>query len=268
MTGTTGGPGDTADVLMGLVVVVTRPAGEDEALSRILVGLGADVVRLPMIAFEPPADPDPLERSLDRWEEYDWVVFTSPRGVSWVADALVARGSDPERRPPRRLAVVGPSTAAAAQSVGWVPKLVPERFDAEGLLESIDRRGEPFSGARVLLPAAEVARETLATGLRDRGAHVDVVIAYRSAAPDTIEEGLIAGLLTSASPTLVTFTSPSAARHLFDLAGVAVLGLPVAVIGPVTAEAARGLGYRVVAVPDHHTLEGLAGAVRWWWEGR
>ena len=268
MTRTEGGPDDTAKVLTGLVVVVTRPAGEDEALSRTLADLGADVVRLPMIAFEPPVDPDPLERALDRWEEYDWVVFTSPRGVSWVARALVARGSDPERCPPSRLAVVGPSTATAARGVGWASELVPERFDAEGLLEELDRRGERFSGARVLLPVADVARETLATGLRDRGAHVDVVIAYRSATPETIEEGLIEKLLASASPTLVTFTSPSAARHLLDLVGAAVLGLPVAAIGPVTADAARGLGYRVVAVPDHHTLDGLAGAVQRWWEGK
>ena len=79
---------------------------------------------------------------------------------------------------------------------------------------------------------------------------------------------MIAGLLASASPALVTFTSPSTARHLLDLLGAAVLGLPVAAIGPVTAEAAQGLGYRVVAVPDHHTLDGLADAVQRWWEDR
>jgi uroporphyrinogen-III synthase len=268
VTRTEGGPSDLAKLLTGLVVVVTRPASEDEALSRTLADLGADVVRLPMIAFEPPVDPEPLARALDRWEEYDWVAFTSPRGVTWVAEALVARGSDPTRRPPRRLAVVGPSTATAARGVGWAPELVPERFDAEGLLEAIDRRGESFSGVRVLLPVADVARATLAAGLRARGAHVDVVIAYRSDAPKTIEEGLIAGLLASASPTLVTFTSPSAARHLFDLEGATALGLPVAAIGPVTAEAARGLGYRVVAVPEYHTLDGLVGAVRRWWGER
>lgn len=268
MTSVEGGTGDATKVLDGLVAVVTRPAGEDEALSRMLVGLGADVIRLPMISFEPPLDASPLARALDLWDEYDWVVFTSPRGVTWTADALVTRGSDPDRNPPRRLAVVGPSTAAAARGVGWEPVLVPERFDAEGLLEEIDRQGEIFSGARVLLPLAEVARETLATGLRDRGARVDVVTAYRSSAPETIEEGLIASLLVSESPTLVTFTSPSAARHLFDLAGGSVLELPVAAIGPVTAEAARGLGFQVVVVPDHHTLDGLASAVRWWWEQR
>jgi len=266
VTKTEGGPGNAAKSLTGLVVVVTRPAGEDEDLSRVLGGLGADVVHIPMIEFQPPANPDPLERALDRWEEYDWVMFTSPRGVTWVAEALVTRGSAPDRHPPRRLAVVGPTTAAVARSVGWTPELVPERFDAEGLLEAIDRRGERFSGALVLLPVAEVAREVLATGLRDRGAHVDMVIAYRSAFPETIEERMTTGLLSSASPTLVTFTSPSAARHLFDLVGEVVLRLPVAAIGPVTAEAARALGYRVVAVPDHHTLDGLADAIRRWWD--
>lgn len=263
-----GGRAGTEKPLTGLVVVVTRPAASDESLTRILSVLGADVVHLPMIAFKAPADPEPLEQALGRWEEYDWVAFTSPRGVTWVAEALRARGSDPKRVPPRRLAVVGPSTAAAAQGVGWAPELVPERFDAEGLLEAFDRRGERFSGARVLLPVAEEAREILAAGLRERGAHVDVVITYRSANSETVDPGLITRLLGSPSPTLVTFTSPSTARHLLELIGARVLELPVAVIGPVTADAARALGYRVVAVPDEHTLDGLAHAVQRWWETR
>ena len=221
-----------------------------------------------MVVFEPPRDAEPLAEALSRWEDYDWVAFTSPRGVAAVIDAFAELGSDPRGRAPRRLAVVGPSTAAAATAIGWTADLVPERFDSEGLLEAIDRRGEPVSGARFLLPVADIARETLPAGLRQRGARVDVVVAYRSIAPAEIDAARVTDLLGGALPVLITFTSPSAARHLLERAGPAVLRVPVAAIGPVTAAAATALGYRVVAVPEDHTLQGLADAVRRWWVSR
>ena len=254
--------------LAGLAVVITRPAEPGEPLTRALAEAGAEIRALPMVAFEPPSDPEPMESALSRWEDYDWVAFTSPRGVAAVADGFAARGSDPRGHAPRRLAVVGPSTAAAAVELGWTPDLIPERFDSEGLLEAMDRRGGSLTGARILLPLADIARETLATGLRERGAHVDSVVAYRSTMPAQVDPSHVADLLGGDRAVLLTFTSPSAARHLLERAGRVVLEAPVAAIGPVTAAAAAALGYRVVAVPADHTLEGLAAAVCRWWETR
>jgi uroporphyrinogen-III synthase len=96
---------------------------------------------------------------------------------------------------------------------------------------------------------------------------VDHVVAYRSVTPDAAD-GAGPAVLAGDGPVLLTFTSPSAARHLLEQMGPAALELPAAAIGPVTATAAAALGYRVVAVPDEHTLEGLAAAVRGWWERR
>ena len=268
MTRAAGEPSGTPPPLAGLRVVVTRPAVDVEPLTRALTALGAEVHHLPMLAFEPPPDPGPLARAVAQWEAYDWVAFTSPRGVTAVAEAFRASGSDPGRRPPPRLAVVGPTTAAAARAVGWAPELVPERFDAEGLLAAMDGLSEPLSKLRILLPVAEAARETLAAGLRDRGARVDVVIAYRSTGPASLAPESAAGLLDDARSTLITFTSPSTARHFLVQMGARVLELPVAAIGPVTADQARALGYRVVAVPDDHTLDGLTAAVLSWWQGQ
>src|SRR5262245_12232558 len=131
--------------LAGLTVVVTRPARPDEPLSRALAADGAEIRALPMVAFEPPLDPQPLEDALDRWDDYDWVAFTSPRGIEAVARAFASRGSAPEGRRPRRLAVVGPSTAAAARELGWEPDVLPTvRFESEGLLEALQRRAAPL----------------------------------------------------------------------------------------------------------------------------
>jgi uroporphyrinogen-III synthase len=261
-------PEDGARPLAGLVVVVTRPGAGDEPLTHALAALGAEVRPLPTLVIEPPTDPAPLERALARWSSYDWVAFTSPRGVAAVAEALSARGSDPRAHPPRRLAVVGPTTAAAARTVGWSADVVPARFDAEGLLGALDRRGVVLAGARVLLPVAEAARATLGAGLRARGAQVDQVVAYRSGAPADFDEARAAALLQVDRPLLLTLASPSAARNLIDLLGPRVLAFPVAAIGPVTGEAARELGYTVVAQPEAHTLEALAEAVIGWWRAR
>ncbi|MSR36651.1 MAG: uroporphyrinogen-III synthase [Gemmatimonadetes bacterium] len=254
--------------LAGLAVVVTRPGAGDEPLTRALEALGAEVRAMPMLLIGPPTDRAPLERALERWDGYDWVVFTSPRGVAAIAEAFASRGWDPRAHPPRRLAVVGPTTAAAAARAGWSADIVPDRFDAEGLLGAFEQRGVALAGTRMLLPVAEAARETLGAGLRVRGAQVDQVVAYASTAPASVDEARAAELLGGARPVLVTLTSPSAARNLIDLVGGRVLALPAAAIGPVTGDAARRLGYEVVVQPEEHTVEALVQAVLRWWASR
>ena len=90
------------------------------------------------------------------------------------------------------------------------------------------------------------------------GAEVHAVTAYRTVsvedpdpdALDQIEQGV----------DLVTFTSPSAVRSFHRLVGGEVVA-DAGVIGPVTADAARDLGYRVAAEADPFTIAGLVEAI-------
>ena len=143
--------------------------------------------------------------------------------------------------------------------------LVPERFDAEGLLEALDHTAVSLAGAHVLLPLAEGAREVLPEGLRARGARVERVAAYGSvpAAPADLQE--LSACLRDGSLRLLTFTSSSATRSLLATVGERVLAVPVAAVGTVTAETCRELGYRVVTVAEEHTMDGLVHAVVTWW---
>ena len=59
--------------------------------------------------------------------------------------------------------------------------LVPERYIAEGLLESLASR--VLKGQRVLLPRARGARDVLVDGLADCGAVVDDLPLYEAAVP-------------------------------------------------------------------------------------
>ncbi len=244
--------------LEGFTVLVSRPEDKVEALAAPLEGLGAAVVRFPALTFAPPESPEPLRRAALDLRSYDWVAFTSPRGVR----ALVAAWAGTGTPGPRRVAVVGSATAEACREAGWAPDLIPERFDAEGLLEAFDRSAGPLEGRRVLLPLAEAARDVLPRGLEARGARVERVVAYRSVFPEDVQVKPVVRLLQEARVDLLTFTSPSTAENVLEALGDPVLGVPAAVIGPVTAEAARALGYRVAGVADPHTVDGLVQAVR------
>jgi uroporphyrinogen-III synthase len=119
-------------------IVVTRPAGQEEALARGIEALGHEVVLCPLLAVEPLGN-DPIDVS-----GYDWVIVTSVNGARELRRRM--HGT------PRRLAAIG---AATAEALGGAD-LVPAVSTQEGLLAEL-----PRPAGRVLLAAAEGARRLL-----------------------------------------------------------------------------------------------------------
>ena len=153
--------------LEGKRVVVTRPREHAGALVDGLERLGAIASVVPLIAIEPLEDGGELRRLVERGG-YDWIVFTSVNAVRAAGPAV--------RRAAAKTAAVGPVTTGALRELGVEPAFVPERFAAREIADGL----EPLAGARVLLPQSEIAEQSFADGLRDRGAAVDVVDAYRT----------------------------------------------------------------------------------------
>lgn len=236
-------------LLTGRTVVVTRATDQAGSLSSVLADHGAKVVELPVVAIEEPADGGKaLSAALTLTDRYDWIVMTSPNGARRVADRLA-------RPTTARLAAIGPKTAQPLSAAGHPVDLVPDRAVAEGLLESF-----PSSDGtgRVLLVRAETARHILPDGLRDAGWDVDVVVAYRNVAPAVDPEVLA----KARSADLVTFTAESTVRRYHDLAGSPTPAM-AACIGPISAAAARQLGFTVVEA-EPHSVAGLVDAVMAW----
>jgi uroporphyrinogen III methyltransferase / synthase len=245
-------------------VLVTRPPPGGQELAALLEAAGFQAHLFPMLEVRPPEDASALRHAAARAAagSYDWIALTSANGVRAFSDALAeARGGQREG-PPARLAVVGAATAAAAAREGWSVDLVTERYTAEGLVEAFARF--PVEGKRVLLPVAEAARSTLPEGLRARRAEVDVVVAYRTVVPRSDDVERLRALLRGGALAVATLASPSAAEGLLEVLGTDALAVPVAAIGPVTAEAAEALGFRVVAVAQPHTADGLVESVLAW----
>jgi uroporphyrinogen-III synthase len=208
-----------------LRVAVTRASAQARELVERIEAIGCDAVLWPLIAIEPlagePVDP----------RGYDWVIVTSRNGAAELARRLVA--------PPRRLAAIGPGTAAALREHGLEPALVPRVSTQEGLLAEL-----PQPAGRVLVAAAEGARTVLVDEL---GA--DFLALYRTVELEPADVP---------DADLVLLASPSAARAL---ARSRARVLPVLAIGPQTAAAARGLGLELAGEADRHDLDGLVAAL-------
>jgi uroporphyrinogen-III synthase len=208
-----------------LRVVVTRPREQSAELVRRLELLGYEVAVCPLIAVEALAD-EPVDV-----DAYDWVVVTSPNGASELLRR--ARGGL------RRLAAIGPGTAAALHAAGHEPALVPRVSTQEGLLAEL-----PRPAGRVLLAAAEGARRLL---VEELGADFLPLYRTRELRPATFPAGA----------DLVLLASPSAARAYAALR----VDAPAVSIGPQTTAAALARGVKIAAEAQTHDLEGLVGAV-------
>lgn len=239
--------------LRGRRVLVTRQRSQSESLASLLEARGAEVLQVASIEIVAPEDLRPLDGALEALDRYDWVVLTSATAVKAVLSRLTVLGLYPKlgAGTGRRIASVGPSTTAALRASFPEDRVALEPAHdarAAGLVAAF--AGEKLVGRRILVPASSLARTELAEGLREQGAVVDVVAAYRPVEPPGLKEAVLQSL--SRGFDLALFASPSAVEAFARAAGERAQGLAVVVIGPTTEAAAReaGLDVRGVATPS------------------
>ncbi len=237
-----------ATILRGRRIVITRPADRARHLADRLRALGAVPIVFPTVKIE-PADPAAHDAAIGTLDDYDWIVYTSANGVEAFFARLLRAGKNCGDVARRKVAAIGPVTARSLAERGVTPALVPGEYVAEAILAGLgDVRGQRF-----LLPRADIAREALAVGLRERGALVTEVAAYRTVGAAGPPPDL-------AGADAVTFTSSSTVRHFVE-SGASVGEAKVICIGPVTAATAQALGLVVHAVAGEYTEDGLIEAL-------
>jgi uroporphyrinogen III methyltransferase/synthase len=185
---------------------------------------------------------------------YDLLCLTSANGVELLFERLAGAGLDARALAGVRVAAIGPGTAATLRTHGVIADVVPERFVAEGLLDAL----ADAPPRRALIARAAQARDTLAHGLRARGAEVDVVALY-----ETVAEPLTAEQLAAvATADYITFTSSSTVTNLLEATGRGGLGHARLVsIGPVTSAALRERGLDADVEATRHDIDGLIEAL-------
>jgi uroporphyrinogen III methyltransferase/synthase len=250
--------------LFGKRILVTRAKEQAGEFSRLISAQGGEPVECPTIAITDPPTWEALDQAIAQLASVDWLIFTSMNGIAPFMNRLYKHQRDSRALASLKICCIGPRTAQELMRYGLRTDLVPDDYQAEGVLESFRRIG--VSGRRILIPRAEVARELLPADLTAMGAEVSVVPVYRTVKPDAAMAQLTQRLADK-TIDVMTFTSSSTVRNFVSLfesqEEMARLteGIPVACIGPITAETARELGLSVTIQARQNTIPALAEAV-------
>ncbi|MFP4892284.1 fused uroporphyrinogen-III synthase HemD/membrane protein HemX [Paraburkholderia sp. EG304] len=247
-------------------VVITRPAGQSSELVERLEAAGIASLDFPLIDIAPVIDDAPLCAALASLERYALVVFVSPNAVDhafarhheiWPhalpvgvvgpgsVHALARHGvSAPEHR------VISPAAGADDESTS---------FDSEGLFAAIEAQfgAAGFEGKRVLIVRGDGGREWLSERLREAGAEVDTVAAYRRIVPEpSIGAWARVHELLAGAPHAWLLTSSEGVRNLQELAHEHLTAgeieqlkhAPLVTPHPRIAQTARALGFDRITV--------------------
>ena len=248
--------------LSGKCVAVTRPREQSAEFVGLLNAMGAKIIEVPTIEFAPPTNRKALDDACNSANTFDWIVFTSAKGVEAFIERFIALENDIQSLKHIRFCAVGPATAAKLTDYQLSVSAVPKEHRGEAVAKLLN---DYVRGTRVLLPRADLAGTNLPDALRHAGADVHDVIAYRTI-PVQSKRHDVYTMLIEKQIDVITFTSASTVRNF-----VAMMGTPsvpellthtlIATIGPVTADAARSLGMNVAIVPKKHTVSALVEAI-------
>ena len=187
-----------------------------DPLSRELKELGLTVLAWPAVSVT-RTDPAALRAALNTAGGVDWIVFASRHAVAAVLAELAQAPAG------IKIAAIGRATAQVLRQRGWPVDLIPEEASAAApwcrpsrARPELTRR----SAAGTCYPASSRALPLIAAGLRQLGAEVSQVEAYRTGGAPLDIAGCRDWIAREAVGA-VTFTSPSAVDELARALGAA-----------------------------------------------
>ena len=223
-------------------ILITRPAGRGEKLSRMLRDLGAEVLHIPTIRTST------IHGSLagENISGYDWIGFTSVTGVHALFELLRESGRDIRELGGAKIAAIGGATADALREHGLKVDFVPEVYDGVHLAGGLSHFGGKILMFRALNGTPEINNTFTKYGISIRE-----ICIYRTDYVKLIH--------VPKDINIIIFTSSSTVRSFCgsvkDMRGVRAV-----CIGKQTANEARNAGFYDVVVAEQASVEGIVKA--------
>jgi uroporphyrinogen-III synthase len=244
-----------------MAVLVTRPHPDDEITAAALRARGFEVLRAPMLRFEPVAFHDDMDA------RYGAVIVTSANALRAIGPHL--KGHRLLELP---LFAVGEHTAAAARRAGFT-HVIPANGDAGSLrdlvLASVKAKRLTKASTLLYLAGADLARD-LASELGERGFRVVTQTTYRMVPVASLPRETCDAFAANQVEAVLHYSQRSA-RAFLDAARAAgveisALAIPQCCISAEVASVVRDAGATQVVVaasPDENALfEALDRALR------
>jgi uroporphyrinogen III methyltransferase/synthase len=244
--------------LAGWKVLVTRPRALVSETAQKLRERGAEVLELPSICTRVIEENEALTQALDRIQDYQWLVFTSPTGVDLFFEELNKREKDIRLLGNAKIAAIGEGTRKKLKSRGLLADFIPIVYDGDSLGREL--AANLNGGEKILIPRAEKGNENLVRFLEEAGALVEDLPVYQTFWESSrlidekaeFEKGAI---------DCVVFTSASTVKGFVESTkGLDYTGIKAACIGKQTKAAADSYGMQT-CMAEKATIDSLVALV-------
>ncbi|MHC4686292.1 MAG: uroporphyrinogen-III C-methyltransferase [Planctomycetota bacterium] len=222
--------------LFGRSIVVTRDARGNADFAAKIVQRGGNPIEFATIKIKPLTLTDQFLRTLAKFAEYDWIIFTSGNGVTVFFEALQSLSKDARVFASAKIAAIGSETAAKLSQFGINADFVPSVFTGKELANELITYTN-LNGRKVLLLRSQLASKELVELLTQAGAEVQDVAVY-TAVEEQSDSAPLTEKINNGRVDWLTFASPSSVRVFFEQIPGEVVNssdVKVASIGPVTS---------------------------------
>ncbi len=238
---------------------------------------GFELIKFPTIKIIQSKNCKSLDVAIKKIDVYNYLIFTSKNSVNFFMRKFFAAGNTKKNLRNVKVCAIGRKTAEEIKKWKIKVDLVPDKFNAEGLVKKIIKevikglrvrgferqKDGVFKGLRFLLPRGEKTKEILPAKIRKLGGKIDSPVLYRTVKPE-VDKKQIKKILDQKF-SAVAFTSPSAFDNFTEMLGEKadefLRNTLIAVIGSVTAKAVKKAGFSVSIMPQTATIESMSNEI-------
>ena len=193
-------------------------------------------------------------------DKYQWIVFTSPRGVLGFFRNLDEK--DIEKVKNKKIGTIGIETAKEFKKIFKKDvDVIPDKYTADYLLEALKKHVK--EDEKILIPTTPSSRDVLHKNL-----NADLIFVYSSEEPDDIKsklmdlKNIILEEELNNKKIILTFTSGLTAKNFFKNADTELMEMLknhyIVSIGPITKKTVDSYGYSANSIiPDKYTVKGM-----------
>lgn len=178
---------------------------------------------------------DELKIKLDDADQYEGIIFTSPRAVHAVHKAIGEKSEDLTSWKQKNNFAVGDSTSELAKSLLNVDTTGQQSGNAKNLASFVIESVKEKSTKPFLFPSGNLRQETLEKSLNESGIEVESLEVYETIPHASLDESIEnlktekVDFLVYFSPSGVKFSLPILKKHQIDLSKLKIIA-----IGPST----------------------------------
>ncbi len=255
----------TSRPLHGCGVLVTRPAGQAVEWAETLQQAGAEVFTQSVVEIAPPSDWSSLDSAIDALHHgsVDGITFSSANGVQGFFQRLHQRQFDARLLAGTLIAAVGPATAARLTPWGLRADVIPQASQTYSAIGLLDALSDSLTGQRWIVTSTDRSRDTIASGLWQRGAEVLDALCYETRRVDQLSPD-VASALESGRIQVATVSSSLVAEASYELLAPYRAQVQPISISAAVSQRLQELGWPAAEQADENSLDGMRAAIERW----